>query len=208
MFEILGSIEALLMPWERVQTLLLQEYKGEKFPTTPRCVKKLCTTYGIKELYRGFTPILLRNGPSSALFFGIKSMEDQLKSIEDQLPSFLNFSMLKGAGLGCTIGFITYPLNVAKIHMQRMEKVGKEFQSMSAALNEVYIQRGRKWYKLFRGAGMNSIRASLFWGITNFCYESKFFQNPLKVSLSLMETSNHASSQSREEINLEKFEKK
>ncbi|XP_013913020.1 PREDICTED: solute carrier family 25 member 51 isoform X1 [Thamnophis sirtalis] len=66
-----GTTEAGLTPFERVQTLL-QDYKHhDKFTNTYQAFRVL-REHGAREYYRGLVPILLRNGPSNALFFGLR----------------------------------------------------------------------------------------------------------------------------------------
>ena len=68
---IAGSIESLLTPFERMQTMLsLSEHKDyTRVQNTVHAFLKIKKHYNFKEYYRGFTAILLRNGPSTALYF-------------------------------------------------------------------------------------------------------------------------------------------
>jgi hypothetical protein len=66
-----GSTEALLAPLERAQSLLQHRRFNGHFSNTWDVFQKLYP-YGIREYYRGITPILMRNGPSSAMFFCLR----------------------------------------------------------------------------------------------------------------------------------------
>lgn len=68
-FCILGTVEAVLMPFERIQTLLADSHYHTHFRNTSQAFHYVAMNYGYRELYRGLTPILLRNGPSNVLFF-------------------------------------------------------------------------------------------------------------------------------------------
>lgn len=57
------------MPFERIQTLLADSHYHTHFKNTSQAFHYVCTNHGCRELYRGLTPILLRNGPSNVLFF-------------------------------------------------------------------------------------------------------------------------------------------
>lgn len=57
------------MPFERIQTLLADSHYHTRFKNTSQAFHYVCMNYGYRELYRGLTPILLRNGPSNVLFF-------------------------------------------------------------------------------------------------------------------------------------------
>jgi hypothetical protein len=66
-----GALEATLAPFERVQTLL----QSRAFTLTignSREAVALLRPLGVTEFYRGGSAVLLRNGPSTALFFGLR----------------------------------------------------------------------------------------------------------------------------------------
>lgn len=66
-----GALEATLAPFERVQTLL----QSRAFTLTignSREAVALLRPLGVAEFYRGGSAVLLRNGPSTALFFGLR----------------------------------------------------------------------------------------------------------------------------------------
>lgn len=64
-----GTVEAALMPFERIQTLLADSHYHTHFKNTSQAFHYVCMNYGYRELYRGLVPILWRNGPSNVLFF-------------------------------------------------------------------------------------------------------------------------------------------
>lgn len=64
-----GTFEAVLMPFERVQTILADGAYHQKYKNTHHAFRVILHDNGIRELYRGLWPILLRNGPSNAMFF-------------------------------------------------------------------------------------------------------------------------------------------
>lgn len=68
-FYITGTVEAVLMPFERIQTLLADRMHHEKFQNTRQAFQYVYVNYGYRELFRGAVPVLWRNGPSNALFF-------------------------------------------------------------------------------------------------------------------------------------------
>ena len=69
------------------------------------------SAYGIKEHYRGFTAVLLRNGPSSVCFFGLR------EPIRDILPhsatehQVLAADFFSGAVLGAFLSTFFFPIN-------------------------------------------------------------------------------------------------
>lgn len=78
---ILGSVEAVLMPFERIQTLLADSRYHDRFQNTTQAIRYVSQNYGYRELYRGLVPILYRNGPSNALFFLLR------EEAADRLPT-------------------------------------------------------------------------------------------------------------------------
>ena len=66
-----GLTEAVLAPFERVQMLLQDQHYHQRFRNTAHAFSVL-RHYGLPELYRGWTPILLRNSMSNVMFFGLR----------------------------------------------------------------------------------------------------------------------------------------
>lgn len=80
-----GTVEAALMPFERVQTLLADSTYHSLFRNTVQAFSYVWTNYGIRELYRGMTPILIRNGPSNSMFFVMR------EDMAERLPHHVRF---------------------------------------------------------------------------------------------------------------------
>ncbi|KAG7172752.1 Solute carrier family 25 member 51-like, partial [Homarus americanus] len=75
--------------------------------------------FGVKEYYRGMVSILLRNGPSNILFFGLRT------EVKTRLPDpgrswwgHILSDFVSGAFLGAFISTVMYPINVIKAHQQ------------------------------------------------------------------------------------------
>ncbi|NWT88549.1 S2551 protein, partial [Lanius ludovicianus] len=163
-----GTTEAVLTPFERVQTLL-QDYKHhDKFTNTYQAFKVL-KAYGMREYYRGLVPILLRNGPSNVLFFGLRGPIKQCLPEATSYSTHMVNDFICGGLLGAVLGFLFFPVNVVKTRMQA--QIGGEFQSFSKVLVKIWLERDRKLIHLFRGAHLNYHRSVLSWGIINATYE-------------------------------------
>ncbi|XP_009954341.1 PREDICTED: solute carrier family 25 member 51 [Leptosomus discolor] len=163
-----GTTEAVLTPFERVQTLL-QDYKHhDKFTNTYQAFKVL-RVYGMREYYRGLVPILLRNGPSNALFFGLRGPIKQCLPEATSYSTHLINDFICGGLLGAMLGFLFFPVNVVKTRMQA--QIGGEFQSFPKVFVKIWLERDRKLIHLFRGAHLNYHRSVLSWGIINATYE-------------------------------------
>lgn len=72
-----GATEAVLTPLERVQMLLQDRRYHKDYKNTIDALIKL-RKFGFSEYYRGLTCVLMRNGPSNILFFGLR---DEIKKL-------------------------------------------------------------------------------------------------------------------------------
>ncbi|KAM3847031.1 mitochondrial nicotinamide adenine dinucleotide transporter SLC25A51 isoform 2-T5 [Vipera latastei] len=163
-----GTTEAVLTPFERVQALL-QDYKHhDKFTNTYQAFRVL-REHGAREYYRGLVPILLRNGPSNVLFFGLRGPLKQCLPEATTYSTHLINDFICGGVLGAMLGFMFFPVNVVKARMQ--SQIGGEFQSFSTVFMKIWLERNRKLTHLFRGAHLNYHRSLISWGIINATYE-------------------------------------
>ncbi|KAG5682532.1 hypothetical protein PVAND_011879 [Polypedilum vanderplanki] len=164
-----GSVEAILMPFERVQTILTDAAYHNKYKNTPHAFRMICSEFGWKELYRGMVPVLFRNGPSNAVFFILREEAIKLPHKEGIFHS--NFhQFLSGALIGAFTSTLFYPLNVVKVVIQ--SKVGGNYENWLIVLREIYIKRDRSVRNVYKGLNMNCLRAAFSWGIMNAAYEN------------------------------------
>ncbi|XP_049533051.1 mitochondrial nicotinamide adenine dinucleotide transporter SLC25A51 [Anopheles darlingi] len=164
-----GTVEAMLMPFERIQTLLADANYHQKYRNTHHAFKIIILENGLKELYRGFVPILWRNGPSNAMFFVLREEASSRLPKRVSIVSQGTQEFLAGACIGAFISTVFYPLNVLKVTMQC--RVGGPYVNMWTAMQQVYISRDRKLRNVYKGVSMNASRAFLSWGIMNTAYE-------------------------------------
>ncbi|XP_061581203.1 solute carrier family 25 member 51b [Cololabis saira] len=164
-----GTAEALLTPFERVQTLLQDHRHHSRFNNTAHTFRTLLSEYGVRECYRGLVPILLRNGPSNVLFFGLRGPIKELLPEATNRAGHLVNDFVCGGVLGAALGIMFYPLNVVKSRAQ--SQVGGDFQPCRKVLLTVWRERGGSLAMLFRGAHLNYHRSLLSWGIINATYE-------------------------------------
>ena len=163
-----GCTEAILAPFERVQSILqVREFHGELKNTFHAF--RVMSGYGIKELYRGVSAVLLRNGPSNILFLGFRDpLKRALPTPETEVGETVN-AFISGAGLGATLSTLFFPLNVVKTRMQA--RLGGHFLGIRETLNIIFEERHFRWRKLFRGVHINYTRSFISWGIINAVYE-------------------------------------
>jgi len=164
-----GCLEATLTPFERIQTLLQDRYYHGQYRNMAHAVRELGRTFGIREYYRGLSAILLRNGPSNAVFFLLRSeMKQRMPPAKTTAVEFVE-NFVCGGILGAFISTVFFPTNVVKVRMQA--RVGGKFESFFAALSIIYNERNRSVALMFRGVQFNCVRSLLSWGVINASYE-------------------------------------
>ncbi|XP_076657473.1 mitochondrial nicotinamide adenine dinucleotide transporter SLC25A51 [Halictus rubicundus] len=162
---IAGTAEAILMPLERVQTLLQDWRYHDKFKNTSHAFKYLLKNYGLSECYRGLVPIVYRNSCSNLMFFVLKEQSKLLMGEQETLiTSFIN-----GALIGGFTSTIFYPMNVIKIHMQ--SKIGGNFEKFLTVTHEIYTARNKSIMSFYKGVQLNCIRSFISWGVINASYD-------------------------------------
>ena len=127
--------------------------------------------YGITEYYRGLSAVLLRNGPSTFLYFGFKDrLKDFLLPVDGALLGYWHShyrkealrNFVSGALLGSTISTLAFPLNVIRIQMM-IQEVGSKHVSMLRTVYNLYSERGKSKL-MFSGIHVNLTRSFLYWG--------------------------------------------
>ncbi|XP_063980201.1 mitochondrial nicotinamide adenine dinucleotide transporter SLC25A51 [Diachasmimorpha longicaudata] len=160
-----GGVEAILMPLERVQTLLQDWRYHGKFRNTPDAFKYLLSHHGVTECYRGLVPIVVRNGLSNLTFFTLRDLSKEM--LGDDRTLFSNF--VSGALIGGFTSTLFYPMNVIKIHMQ--SKIGGDFEKFGASLKDVWVSRNRSIRSFYQGVHLNYMRSFISWGVINAAYD-------------------------------------
>lgn len=167
---IAGSMEAILMPFERIQTLLASSTYHKQFRNTYHAFRVVGMQYGFSEYYRGLVPILLRNGPSNVLFFIVREeVQTRLPKHESWMHRNIN-EFITGAVIGACLSSIFYPLNVLKVATQ--SHLGGPFINLVDIFKQVYRERGGKLRYIYHGVQSNCFRAFLSWGVMNAAYEN------------------------------------
>lgn len=163
-----GTTEAILTPFERIQ-VALQVTKYHDWLQNTFHATRVIGSYGIRELYRGFSIVLLRNGPSNCVFLGLRDpLKRALPQWESEVGDTFN-AFLSGAGLGAVLSTVFFPLNVVKNRM--MMQVGGPFPGIYETVQLTYKERGYRIHRMFRGVHVNYTRSFLSWGIINAVYE-------------------------------------
>ena len=162
-----GTTEAILTPFERVQTLLQAKYTEKNFKNTFHAFREL-RQHGVPEYFRGLTPILLRNGPSNVIFFLLRGEVRAVLPESKTRSGIIACDFMSGAILGAVISTMFYPVNVVKTRMQ--VTVGSRTSAHQVFMT-ILCERNYSFKSLFSGVHVNYIRALVSWGIINASYE-------------------------------------
>ncbi|KAF2366899.1 Mitochondrial substrate/solute carrier [Trinorchestia longiramus] len=162
-----GITEALLCPFERIQTLMQDKNFHDKYKNTGHCFREL-RAHGVQEYYRGLALVLLRNGASNIMFFGLRGpIKEQFQCwTKEEWWGEVASNFMSGAVLGAFISTVMYPVNVLKT--QQQVRVGGTFVSVRQTATDIFRERG---FKIFHGIHVNYSRALVSWGIINASYE-------------------------------------
>ena len=170
-----GTTEAILAPFERIQVVLQVKDFNTRYQNTFHAFGEI-SSHGARELYRGTSAIVLRNGLSNVLFFGMREpLMHSLPQPRSEFGATAN-AFISGAGLGAFLSTIFFPLNVVKTRMQAV--VGGPFVDMVSAGRVIFLERDRRWRKVYRGIHINYTRSFISWGIINAVYE--FMKNNIE----------------------------
>ena len=164
-----GALEALLLPFERIQVLMQDKNYNHRFSNARHAARELRSIYGVTEFYRGSSAILLRNCGSNILFFLVRDYVMDTLPPPDTVLERTTQDFICGAALGASLSTLFYPVNVVKVKMQ--SKVGGKFEGLLHTLRVVQEERNHSLRKLFRGVHINFTRSFLSWGIVNATYE-------------------------------------
>lgn len=168
---IAGTTEAILAPFERVQTLLQDSKYQKEFINTKHAFQQIRIVYGYREYYRGLTPILLRNGPSNVFYFFLRDYaKDRLQKKSVSWYGKMTTDFICGGVIGGLISTFFYPLNVIKVQMQ--SRLGGEFINIFSAISQVYNERGRSISCFYRGVHLNYTRGFISWGVITVSLET------------------------------------
>uniref|UniRef100_A0A8C4Q6Q2 Mitochondrial carrier protein n=1 Tax=Eptatretus burgeri TaxID=7764 RepID=A0A8C4Q6Q2_EPTBU len=161
-----GSLEAVLVPCERVQALLVDPRHNTRFPHVFAVLVALVRQRNaLRELYVGFTPVLFRNGPSFALYLWLKDLT------AEQLPKIVQQNaFLAGAFSGGVASFVTgivfYPINTIKMKIQAHVE-GEHL----GFLTTTRLVASRGIGHLYAGLGAHCMGSVLSWAIFQGLYQ-------------------------------------
>ncbi|XP_071742259.1 adenine nucleotide transporter BT1, chloroplastic/mitochondrial-like [Rutidosis leptorrhynchoides] len=132
---------------------------------------KIVTEEGPAELYRGLTPSLIGVVPYAATnYFAYDTLRKTYKKImkKDDIGNIA--TLLIGSAAGAISSSATFPLEVARKHMQAGAVNGRVYNNMLHALLTILEKEGVAG--LYRGLGPSCIKIVPAAGISFMCYEA------------------------------------
>lgn len=166
---IAGCFECGLMPFERLQIILVNPEYHTKFKNTLAAALFIYKVHGIREFYRGLTPCIIKTCPSNSFFFIMKDeAKMRLPAGETRIrQGFQNF--LVGASIGAFSSTLFYPITVIRINFQ--SHMGGPFRNIISGFFAIMEKRQNSLMKLYKGALLNISRSFISWGVVNTSYE-------------------------------------
>lgn len=148
----------------KMQIQIMKQRAGEVVPY--RNVFHACyviiSQHGVKALFQGLFPTILRDTPGCAAYFGFyELMKTQLTSTPQQLNNPSSWVIFLSASTGGVLYWvITYPIDVLKSTMQSDEsQVDKrKFKNIADAARRLYVEEGG-WRRFFKGFSPCLLRA-------------------------------------------------
>ncbi|XP_057967214.1 adenine nucleotide transporter BT1, chloroplastic/mitochondrial-like [Malania oleifera] len=132
---------------------------------------KIIQEEGPAELYRGLTPSLIGVVPYAATnYFAYDTLRKGYKKGFKQEEIGNLMTLLIGSAAGAISCSATFPLEVARKHMQAGALNGRQYKSMLHALASILEKEGLAG--LYRGLGPSCLKLVPAAGISFMCYEA------------------------------------
>ncbi|XP_027070785.1 adenine nucleotide transporter BT1, chloroplastic/mitochondrial-like [Coffea arabica] len=132
---------------------------------------KIVREEGPGELYRGLTPSLIGVVPYAASnYFAYDSLRKAYKQVFKQEEIGNVATLLIGSAAGAISSSATFPLEVARKHMQAGALNGRQYRNMLHALISILEHEGVPG--LYRGLGPSCMKLVPAAGISFMCYEA------------------------------------
>ncbi|CAK9182147.1 unnamed protein product [Ilex paraguariensis] len=132
---------------------------------------KIVQEEGPAELYRGLTPSIIGVIPYAATnYFAYDSLRKGYKKVFDQEEIGNVATLLIGAASGAISSSATFPLEVARKHMQAGAINGRQYENMLHALVSILEMEGVPG--LYKGLGPSCMKLVPAAGISFMCYEA------------------------------------
>lgn len=149
-------------PIDLFKSQIQVQLKGEsKYKGVFDCARQIVGTYGIRGMYQGLGPTLLRDIPSNATYFGFYELTRKLMAKPGQNVSDLPaWKVMTAGGVG---GFmywtLTYPTDVIKstIQTDNIDRTQRKYHGIVDCAKKIYAKEGIKGF--YKGVAPCLIRS-------------------------------------------------
>ncbi|KAL5771357.1 hypothetical protein ACOSP7_015511 [Xanthoceras sorbifolium] len=132
---------------------------------------KIVWEEGPAELYRGLTPSLIGVIPyAAANYFAYDTLRKAYKKAFEQEEVGNTMTLLIGSAAGAISSSATFPLEVARKHMQAGALNGRQYKNLLCGLASILEKEGLPG--LYRGLGPSCMKLVPAAGISFMCYEA------------------------------------
>ncbi|KAH6569945.1 hypothetical protein BASA50_002980 [Batrachochytrium salamandrivorans] len=119
---------------------------------------------GVRGLWRGTLPTIMRNVPGSALYFlAVHKIRSAFRKID---LSTHTSNLIAGASSRMVVGFVAMPITVVKI---RFESNLYKYSSIWHSMSSIWKMEGASGF--FKGFGATALRDAPYAGVYIFFYE-------------------------------------
>ncbi|XP_056872818.1 solute carrier family 25 member 47-A isoform X2 [Takifugu flavidus] len=129
-----------------------------KYQGPVHCLLSILKEDGVRGLYRGALPLMLRDGPSYAVYFLMyRTVSELLTDFGEKKPSWIGV-MFGGAVAGMSAWTVGTPMDVVKARLQMDGLLGKkQYRNFFHCLTKTLRTEGVGVF--FRTLGLNYVRA-------------------------------------------------
>ncbi|XP_024915217.1 solute carrier family 25 member 45 isoform X2 [Cynoglossus semilaevis] len=162
------------LPTDLVKVRLQGQTSSERYRGPVHCVAVILKGEGVRGLYRGGVPYILRDVPCFGLYF--LPYEFTRKALTATGKDSDTFAVLVAGGVaGVTSWCLATPMDVIKSRLQMSGAGGPEYRGFLHCIRVSVREEGVR--VLFKGLLLNSLRAFPVNAVTFLSYESlmKFF---------------------------------
>ncbi|KAI4601665.1 hypothetical protein KJ359_011796 [Pestalotiopsis sp. 9143b] len=133
----------VLTPGENIKTRMIQERARSHGISAAKITREILRTNGVKGLYRGVSPVVIKQASNSAVrFVSYSTMLDIIRPYVQSTGIGLSAPAIAGAAAGVVTVYCTMPFDVLKTRMQSQSGVGSQnlVQSLSTIVREECIK--------------------------------------------------------------------
>lgn len=155
------SISGLAAPIEHVRIRLQVQTVESTFNGPMSVLRELYNTGGLRSIYRGLIPTLVREGVGSGMYFvtfeSLVKNNVQKRGIQRKDVESWRLCLYGGLS-GYTMWTVIYPVDIVKSKLQTDNHLNWKYKSIRHVMKDIYATRGLRGF--FVGFGPTILRAA------------------------------------------------